>query len=144
MKEYKYKINGNDYKVSIGDIDHNIATVEVNGVPYKVEIEQKKAAPVVIKSVKPTAAPRTAPGDKVISKPTVSAGQSAVKAPLPGVIIDVKVKVGDTVAPNDVVAILEAMKMENNINAGKSGVVKAICVNKGDSVLEGNDIIIIE
>ena len=48
MKEYKYKINGNDYKVSIGDIDHNIATVEVNGVPYKVEIEQKKAAPVVI------------------------------------------------------------------------------------------------
>ena len=105
---------------------------------------QKKSAPIVIKSVKPSQAPRTETGAKVISKPTVSAGQASVKAPLPGVIIDIKVNVGDTVSPNDVVAILEAMKMENNINAGKSGVVKAICVNKGDSVLEGNDIIIIE
>ena len=144
MKEYKYKINGNDYKVAIGDIEHNIAKVEVNGVPYKVELEQKKSAPIVIKSVKPSQAPRTETGAKVISKPTVSAGQASVKAPLPGLIIDIKVNVGDTVSPNDVVAILEAMKMENNINAGKSGVVKAICVNKGDSVLEGNDIIIIE
>lgn len=144
MKEYKYKINGNDYKVSIGDIENSIAQVEVNGVPYKVELEEKKAAPVVIKSVKPSQAPRTSTGAKVISKPAVQAGQSAVKAPLPGVIIDIKVKVGDTVEPSTVVAILEAMKMENNINAGKSGVVKAINVNKGDSVLEGNDIIIIE
>lgn len=144
MKEYKYKINGNDYKVAIGDIDHNIAQVEVNGVPYRVELEEKKSAPVVIKSVKPSQAPRTETGAKVITKPTVKTGQSAVKAPLPGVIVDIKVKVGDTVEPSTVVAILEAMKMENNINAGKSGVVKAINVNKGDSVLEGNDIIIIE
>lgn len=143
MKEYKYKINGNDYKVAIGDIENNLAQVEVNGVPYKVELEDKKTAPVVIKSVKPSQAPRTATGEKVIAKPTVSAGQSAVKAPLPGVIVDIKVKVGDTVEPSTVIAILEAMKMENNINAGKSGVVKAISVNKGDSVLEGNDIIII-
>lgn len=144
MKEYKYKINGNDYKVAVGDIDHNIAQVEVNGVPYRVELEEKKSAPVVIKSVKPSQAPRTETGAKVITKPTVKTGQSAVKAPLPGVIVDIKVKVGDTVEPSTVVAILEAMKMENNINAGKSGVVKAINVNKGDSVLEGNDIIIIE
>ena len=113
MKEYKYKINGNDYKVAIGDIEHNIAKVEVNGVPYKVELEQKKSAPIVIKSVKPSQAPRTETGAKVISKPTVSAGQASVKAPLPGVIIDIKVNVGDTVSPNDVVAILEAMKSRN-------------------------------
>lgn len=144
MKDYKYKINGNDYKVSIGDIDNNIAQVEVNGVPFKVEIQETKAAPVTVKAVKPAAAPRTESGAKVISKPTVAGGQTAIKSPLPGVIVDIKVKVGDTVAADTVVAILEAMKMENNINAGKAGVVKAICVNKGDSVLEGTDILVIE
>ena len=56
----------------------------------------------------------------------------------------VLVAAGQAVKKGDTVLVLEAMKMENNINAGKSGVVKAICVNKGDSVLEGNDIIIIE
>ena len=71
-------------------------------------------------------------------------GPGAVKSPLPGVIVDIKVNVGDTVEPSTVVAVLEAMKMENNINAGKAGVVKAICVNKGDSVLEGADILVIE
>ena len=144
MKDYKYKINGNDYKVSIGDIENNIAQVEVNGVPFKVEIQETKAAPVTVKAVKPAAAPRTESGAKVISKPSVSGGQAAVKSPLPGVIVDLKVNVGDTVAADSVVAILEAMKMENNINAGKAGVVKAICVNKGDSVLEGTDILVIE
>ena len=144
MKDYKYKINGNDYKVSIGDIENNIAQVEVNGVPFKVEIQETKAAPVTVKAVKPAAAPRTESGAKVISKPSVSGGQAAVKSPLPGVSVDLKVNVGDTVAADTVVAILEAMKMENNINAGKAGVVKAICVNKGDSVLEGTDILVIE
>lgn len=144
MKEYKYKINGNDYKVAIGDIENNIAQVEVNGVPYKVEIEEAKAAtPVVVKTPRPASAPRTETGAKVISKPTTSAGESAVNSPLPGVILDIKVKVGDTVAASDVIAVLEAMKMENNINAGKAGVIKSINVNKGDSVLEGTPIVII-
>ena len=71
-------------------------------------------------------------------------GAGAVKAPLPGVILDLKVNVGDTVAAGDTVVILEAMKMENNIHADKGGVVKSICVNKGDSVLEGADLLIIE
>lgn len=67
-----------------------------------------------------------------------------MKAPLPGVILDLKVNVGDTVAAGDTVVILEAMKMENNIHTDKGGVVKSICVNKGDSVLEGADLLIIE
>ena len=129
MKDYKYKINGNDYKVSIGDIENNIAQVEVNGVPFNVEIQETKVAPVKVHSV---------------TKPTASTGQATIKSPLPGVIIDIKVNVGDKVTATSVVAILEAMKMENNINAGKDGVVKAICVNKGDSVLEGTDILVIE
>ena len=142
MKIYKYKINGNDYKVAVGDIENNIAQIEVNGVPYKVELEEKKAP--TVKSVRPVAAPRTESGQKIISKPVVPTTASTIKSPLPGVIVDIKVKVGDTLKSDDVVVILEAMKMENDIHAGKSGVVKAINVNKGDSVLEGTDLVLIE
>ena len=141
MKEYKYKINGQEYKVAVGDIENNIAEVSVNGTTYKVELEQAAAPAPVVKSVKPAAAPRTEAGTKVVAKP---AAAGAVKAPLPGVILDLKVNVGDTVAAGDTVVILEAMKMENNIHTDKGGVVKSICVNKGDSVLEGADLLIIE
>ena len=137
MKEYKYKINGNLYKVSVGEIEKNIAHVEVNGTVYNVEMEE--AAPVKV------SAPRTATGEPVISKPTsVSSGADAVKSPLPGVVNDILVKIGDTVNVGQTVLILEAMKMENNINAIKSGKVTAIKVNKGDSVLVGTELIIIE
>ena len=82
MKEYKYKINGNLYKVSVGEIEKNIAHVEVNGTVYNVEMEE--AAPVKVSAPKPSSAPRTATGEPVISKPTsVSSGADAVKSPLP-------------------------------------------------------------
>ena len=142
MKEYKYKINGQEYKVAVGDIDNNVAEVTVNGTPYTVELEQA-AAPAPVKSVKPAAAPRTETGAKVVAKPVAAGGAGAVKAPLPGVILDIKVAVGDTVAAGDTLVVLEAMKMENNIHADKGGVVKSICVNKGDSVLEGADLVVL-
>lgn len=144
MKEYKYKINGNTYKVAIGDIDDNIAQVEVNGTPYKVELEKKAVAASVVKTPRPSAAPRTADGGKVISKPAAAPGAGyAVKAPLPGVILSIAVKVGDTVKAADTVAVLEAMKMENAIHAGRDGKVTAICVNQSESVLEGTTILTI-
>ena len=142
MKEYKYKINGTVYNVTVGDIENNMAQVEVNGTPYKVEMEQT-VAPVAVSTPRPSAAPRTVSGEKVIAKPTTTAGAGAIKAPLPGVVLDIKVNVGDAVNAGDTVVILEAMKMENNINADKSGVVKSISVNKGDSVLEGAELLII-
>ena len=144
MKEYKYKINGNDYKVTIGDIEGNVAQIEVNGTPYKVEIEEKQVKKSTVAAVKPAAAPRTETGAKVISKPVAAGGQSAVKSPLPGVVLDFKVNVGETVKAGQLVVVLEAMKMENNINAPKDGVVKSLCVAKGDSVLEGTDLLVIE
>jgi biotin carboxyl carrier protein len=144
MKEYKYKINGNVYNVTIGDIEDNVAHVEVNGTSYNVEMEKapKQATtpkPVVrpAAAAAPTAAPAAAP------RPAAG-GKGGVKSPLPGVILDVKVKVGDTVKRGQTVIILEAMKMENQINADKDGVVKDIPVSKGESVLEGTDLIIIE
>ena len=139
MKEYKYKINGNVYKVGIGDIDHGVAEVEVNGTPYKVEIEQKVASAVKVSAPKPAAAPRTPSGEKVIAKPaaTAAAGGTPVVAPLPGVVLDINVTVGQEVKAADTVVTLEAMKMENAIKAGVNGKVASISVGKGDSVLEG-------
>lgn len=144
MKEYKYKINGNVYKVAVGDIDNNIAQVEVNGTPYTVELERKEAVTVVNKP-RPAAAPRTESGAKVISKQaTATTGGHAVKAPLPGVIVAINVKVGDVVKAADTVVSLEAMKMENAIHAGRDGKVASVNVNTGDSVLEGNVLITLE
>ncbi len=145
MKEYKYKINGNLYKVTIGDIEDNIANVEVNGTPYKVEME-KAAKPASKPVVRPVVAATTpaAPTTTVTKPAPASTGKAGVKSPLPGVILDIKVNVGDTVKKGQTIIILEAMKMENNINANKDGKVTAINVSKGESVLEGTDLVIIE
>ena len=139
MKEYKYKINGNLYKVAIGDIDNGVAEVEVNGTPYKVELEQKAATTIKVATPKPAAAPRTATGEKVIAKaaPAAAAGGTAVKAPLPGTVLDINVTVGQEVKAADTVVTHEAMKMENAIKAGVDGKVASISVAKGDAVLEG-------
>ena len=144
MKEYKYKINGNPYNVVIGDIEDNIAHVEVNGTHYTVEMEKKpKAAPAPKPVVRPAAKPAAAaPAAAPVARP--AAGKSGVKSPLPGVILDIKVKEGDEVKKGQTVIILEAMKMENSINADKDGKVTAINVSKGESVLEGTDLVIIE
>ena len=106
MKEYKYKINGNNYSVAIGDIDNNIAQVEVNGVPYKVELDRPAPAAVKVAAPKPSAAPRTASGEKVIASKPAAAGKGSVVAPLPGVVISVDVKVGDIVKASDTVVML--------------------------------------
>lgn len=143
MKEYKYKINGNLYKVQVGDIEDNIAHVEVNGTAYTVELQREakpKIKPVVRSASTSPAAPPPA-----ISRPSVpSGGKSGIKSPLPGVILDIKVKEGDTVKRGQTVMILEAMKMENDIKADRDGKVVSIQVSKGESILEGTDLIIIE
>jgi len=141
MKEYKYKINGNEYNVAVEELDGNKASVTVNGKTYQVELD-RPAKPVVTKPVaRPAAAPAAAPAPAATPAPRPAAGGAGIKAPLPGVILDIKVKVGDTVTKGQTVAILEAMKMENNINADREGQVVAINVEKGQSIAEGTDII---
>ena len=145
MKEYKYKINGNLYNVVIGDIEDNIAHVEVNGTHYTVEMEKKpKAAPAPKPVARPVAKPAAAPVAAPAAKPAAASAKSGVKSPLPGVILDIKVNVGDEVKKGQTIIILEAMKMENSINADKDGKIAAINVSKGESVLEGTDLVIIE
>ena len=143
MKEYKYKINGNNYTVAVGDIDDNVAQVEVNGVPYKVVLDTPKTVTKVA-AVKAAAAPRTATGDNIISSKPVTGGVNNIVAPLPGTVISVAVKPGDVVKAADTVVMLEAMKMENSIRAGRDGKVASVNVNPGDSVLEGTVLVTLE
>ena len=128
MKTYKFKINGNEYNVAINSIEGTNASVTVNGTPYQVELEEAPAAPVQAMPAAP--------------KPAAGAGK-AVTSPLPGVIIAVKVNVGDSVKAGQEVAVLEAMKMENSIEAEHDGTVTAIHVAKGDSILEGAAVVTI-
>lgn len=143
MKEYKYTINGKKYEVTIGDIADDIATVTVNGEEYKVEMEPEPKAEKPKVVVKPIAAkPATESGDA--PKATAVNAKNAVKAPLPGVITEIKVNVGDEVKAGDTVVVLEAMKMANNLEAEKGGKVTAICVEAGQSVMEGDALVVIE
>lgn len=143
MKEYKYKINGNEYSVVINSIEDGLADIEVNGTPYKVEIltEKKKASKPAIKC--PTVTAASVAAAPVVPAASAGGQGTGVKSPLPGVILDVCVQVGDEVKIGQKVAVLEAMKMENNINADRDGKIVAVKVNKGDSILEGSDIVII-
>ena len=143
MKEYKLKINGNEYNVTVNEVDGSMAEVEVNGTPFKVEFDKpvKKAAAPVAKPVAKSAAP--APAAAPAPKPAAGGAGSAVTSPLPGVILDVCVKEGDAVKRGQTVVVLEAMKMENAIEATADGTVTAIKVGKGDSVLEGAPLIMI-
>ena len=146
MKEYKLKINGNEYNVTVNEVDGSMAEVEVNGTPFKVEFDKpvKKAAAPAAKPVAKAAAPAaSAPAAAPAPKPAAGGAGSAVTSPLPGVILEVCVAVGDAVKKGQKVMVLEAMKMENVIEATADGTVTAIKVGKGDSVLEGAPLVII-
>ncbi len=143
MKEYKFKINGNQYEVAINAIEGNIADVTVNGTPYKVEMENAPAAAPVAAPVAAPAAAAAAPAPAAAPAAAPAGPGTDINSPLPGVIIEVSVKEGQAVKAGQKVAVLEAMKMENDIQAEKDGTVTAIHVHKGDSVLEGAKIVTI-
>ena len=144
MKEYKYTINGNKYDVEIVDIVENIATVTVNGENYSVEMEKEpepEKKKVVIKSGA-EAQPEAAASEGASAAKVNT--NNALKAPLPGVIREINVAVGDEVAVGDTVVVLEAMKMANNLEAEKAGKVTAVLVQVGESVMEDTPLVVIE
>lgn len=150
MKNFKFKINGTDYNVEINEVEGQEIKLDVNGTPYVVtvdkEMRQQKQHTTVVRSA---AAPRVAaaPSGDVqrasAPKPGTAAGGTKVTTPLPGTILDVFVNVGDQVKAGQRVVLLEAMKMENNIEADTDGTVTAVNVRKGDSVLEGDTLVVI-
>ena len=152
MKQYNFKINGNEYNVTINSVEGNVADVTVVA-SYKVElgtgsgiqvqpVQAPAAQPVQTAAPAPAAAPAQAPAPAPAqAAPAASGAGKAVTSPLPGVIVEISVKVGDAVKAGQQVAVLEAMKMENAIEADHAGTVTAIHVNKGDSVLAGVPIV---
>ena len=110
--------------------------ITVNGVAYSVSVEETAAGAAPVAAA-PVAAP-AAPKAPAAAAPAGTAGAVSVKAPMPGNILDVKVKAGDSVKAGDVLAILEAMKMENEIVAPQNGTVASVNVNKGDTVNSGD------
>ena len=152
MKKYSLKINGNPYEVKIEDINESstMARVTVNGVKYDVEIEGGKAS--AVKKPQVVAAPEATglsvtPKTPIATKPAAPAAAASglkVTCPLPGTIISLNVKEGDTVAAGQTLLVLEAMKMENNIDAERGGVVKQVLVSAGATVMEGDVLLVIE
>ena len=143
MKEYKYTIDGNKYEVAINEVNDTTAKVTVNGTDYTVEWEKPVEEKPVVK-VQPVAAKPAAPATPAAKPAAAPVSGNAIKTPLPGVIIDVKVAVGDVVKKGQTVVVLEAMKMENNINADRDGKVVSIAVKKGDTVADGAALIVLE
>ena len=145
MKTYKFKINGKDYDVTIGEAEGKMLQVNVNGADYQVELENAPASAPAAPAAPAVAAPAAAtpaPAAPATPKAPAGAGEK-VNSPLPGVIVEVSVKEGQAVKSGQKVAVLEAMKMENEISAPKDGTITAIHVNKGDSILEGAPIVTI-
>ena len=139
MKSYKFNINGTNYAVEIKSAEGSVIGLEVNGTPYKVNIDREVKESKTPKLVRSTAIPST-------DKPAETRSSSkvgSILSPLPGVVLDLKVKEGDKVSLGQTVLILEAMKMENNIASDKEGTVKEIKTRQGDSVMEGDVLIII-
>ena len=158
MAKYQYTVKGVDYEVEIQDIEGNIANVTVNGIPFEVEMKQPvKAGKQKVKLSEERRAEESeerrvkseesnsssASAASTSSAPTAAAGKPVV-APLPGTINEIKVKVGDKVNAGDTVVILEAMKMQNHIEAETSGTITSINVNKGDAVMEGDTLVTIK
>ena len=149
MKSYKFKINENSYSVEILDIKEDNVSVEINGTPYDIKIEtpisaNKPAVKPMIKIAK-TPTPKAAPTPVAIPQAQAAKSEgSVIKSPLPGVVLEIFVQVGDTVKAGQRVLLLEAMKMENNIDADREGVVKEIRVPRNATVMEGDILLIIE
>jgi biotin carboxyl carrier protein len=147
MNKYQYKVQGIDYEVEIAEVEGNIAKVNVNGIPFEIELQKpinaakhpsmntpKVEVPKPATPSQPTAAPQPVSQP---AQPAPAGAGMAIKSPLPGTVTDIKVSVGQEIHAGDVVLVLEAMKMQNNIEAEHEGKVTAIYVNQGDTIMEG-------
>lgn len=137
--QYNFKLAGKKYSAEVEEGEGDKLTITLNGKKYDVEIEKPQAAAPVVRPVAAPTPQRTAA--PVATAPRPSAGGKSINSPLPGVVLDIKVNVGDTVQVGQVVMVVEAMKMENNIEATQAGTVTKILKQKGDPVMEGDALI---
>jgi len=128
MKSFKFVIDGHKYDTTVNEVEGNMAEVTVNGTLFKVQIEKEEktdAAPIRRAATPAAAQPKAQ-----------AAGQQTVKSPLPGSIVKVLVKEGDTVKRGDILLTMESMKMENNIASEFDGTVTSVLVAPGQNVMQ--------
>ncbi|MGL4364693.1 MAG: acetyl-CoA carboxylase biotin carboxyl carrier protein [Bacteroidales bacterium] len=143
MRKYKIKINGNDYSVAIKNTDGNTAEIDVNGLPYQVEIERPVSTVSKTPKIMQVASVPSSESHQTTIKTGNLGSAGTIKSPLPGVILETLVREGDTVTLGQKIMVLEAMKMENSIEASVAGKVISIKVRNGESVLEGAELLTI-
>jgi len=147
MKSFKFSIHGNEYNVNIVNVEDNMADVEVNGTLYKVEVEKSITPTKTPKIVRSAAIPSTDTPKGIekaqTSNTNPSQGGYKVLSPLPGIILEIMVKPGDQVSVGQRLLLLEAMKMENHIDADKAGKIISINVSKGDNIMQGDILLVI-
>ena len=146
MKKFKFKIDDENFDVSVSEKGNNIAEVIVNGKTYSVQVEKEETPAIrtpVIKTVQPPA-----PKTSLVTAPQPAAapvkkqgGAEAIRSPLPGNIFKIVVEVGQSVKKGDLLLVIESMKMENNILSDREGCVKVIYVQPGQNILQ-NDLLI--
>lgn len=149
MKEFKFKINGAEYKCAVEEIEAGKTNVTVNGNVYTVETEApaapapKPAPAPKAEAPKPAPAPAAAPAPKAEAPKAAPAAGVQVKSPLPGSIIKVLVSEGQAVKKGDTLLTLESMKMENPVLAEQDGTVKQIAVTPGQNVMQDDLLIVL-
>jgi len=136
MKTYNLKVNGNPYEVKILSVSGNKAEVDVNGAKYSVDVEGMNMTQAV--QAKPAAPPAQ-------TKPAAPAGggSGTVIAPMPGAVIKILAKEGDSVKAGDTILVIEAMKMENEVNANATGKITKLHVKVGENVAQGATLVTI-
>lgn len=148
MKELKLEIEGKEYIVNIDEFGPNEAVITVNDKTYKVGLKDL-GEQIAVENVRLNVPAASSQGQAVSAPATESSGSSSggsaqVLAPLPGLIVNVMVKVGDQVKAGQKIMVMEAMKMENDINSGINGTVKTLNVKSGDNISEGDILAVIE
>jgi biotin carboxyl carrier protein len=145
--KYSISLGGKKFSVEINQLEGEQVSVTVNGVPYTVTLDEPpRAGAALAHAPEPRAVSKPiAPMPTLPPSPAASAGErGVVMAPIPGKILEVRVSVGESVAAGQVVAVMEAMKMENNLTAPHAGAVKEVRVQKGSDVATGDVIMVIE
>ncbi len=134
MRKFMINVNGKSYEVEVEEVKDGV----VAAAPAAPAVAARPAAPAA--APKPAATPAPKPA---VAPAAVPAGAATVTAPMPGTILSVSVKAGEAVKKGQVLCILEAMKMENEIMAAADGVVSSVAVAQGDSVSTGQVLIVL-
>ncbi|MDR0940984.1 MAG: biotin/lipoyl-binding protein [Bacteroidales bacterium] len=135
MKTFKFTIDTNKYEIAVNSVENDVVNLTLNGKNYAVVYEREKEEEAQVKPLKAAAKEE---------KASVQSKANIITSPLPGTILSVEAKAGQQVKCGETIVVLESMKMENNIMVEKDGVIKAICVEIGQNIMQGTPLFELE